>query len=151
MDILDEYLQSGNPDASKNNLVVMLYLLSEIQQSEYGLLEPRTLVCQNLVVGLLGHQQGLLYHTLYAQCVQGETHLSGGGTVDEDNESDDSLLVAKYARLICIYESLGKGVMTSGAERSSDRSSEGSNSVLESEEVFPDEAREYPVKPGCSP
>ncbi|GKC24412.1 putative ribonuclease H-like domain-containing protein, partial [Tanacetum coccineum] len=164
-----------NPDASKNNLVVMLYLLSEIQQSEYGLLEPRTLVCQNLVVGLLGHQQGLLYHTLYAQCVQGETHLKwwavepqqslnsiqsqipevgqkissgrwcelkvaqfgaqnlhygheshynnngdngttrgegkigGGGTVDEDNESDDSLLVAKYACLICMYGSLGKG------------------------------------------
>ncbi|GJV55905.1 hypothetical protein Tco_1456910 [Tanacetum coccineum] len=34
------------------------------------------------------------------------------------------------------------GVMASGAERSSDRSSEGSDSDLESEEVFPGEAGE---------
>nr|GEY87067.1 hypothetical protein [Tanacetum cinerariifolium] len=74
--------------------------------------------------------------------LRGQTGVGGGGIVDEDNESDYSLLVAQYARLIYIYGSSGKGVMASGAERSSDGSYEGSDSVSESEDVFPGVAGE---------
>ncbi|GJV31325.1 hypothetical protein Tco_1391725 [Tanacetum coccineum] len=52
------------------------------------------------------------------------------------NESHTIRVISKW-----LYKrSSGKGVMASGAEQSSDRSSEGSDSVLELEEVFPSEA-----------
>ncbi|GKD36043.1 hypothetical protein Tco_1251552, partial [Tanacetum coccineum] len=60
----------------------------------------------------------------------------GGAIGARGSEIGDSLLVALYACITYIYGSLWKGEMVSEAERSLDKSSEGSK------EVFPGEAGE---------
>ncbi|GJT08592.1 hypothetical protein Tco_0843054 [Tanacetum coccineum] len=68
----------------------------------------------------------------------------GGAIGAHGGRIGDLLLVALYACMTFIYGSSWKGEMASEAKRSLDKSSK------DSEEVFPSEAGNSPVKPGYS-
>ncbi|GJS84163.1 hypothetical protein Tco_0750704 [Tanacetum coccineum] len=109
------YIRSRNPDASKNNLVVMPYLLS-LKSINLGRKKYR------------GSNSGDGGNTRDGgKIVGGAIGARGDGIVN-------SSLVALYACMTFIYGSSWKGEMASEAKRSLDKSSKGS------EKVFPDEA-----------
>ncbi|GJW36143.1 hypothetical protein Tco_0059063 [Tanacetum coccineum] len=152
LDILDDHLRveilTTEQEQSRRHA---LFSFSKIQQSGYGLLEVRSLVCQNLVSRSVPHgaSDASYENSPKSQipevgqrnnCDGGNTGDGGkivGGAIGACSSGIGySLLVALYARMTFIYGSSWKGEMSSKAEQSIDESSE------ESEEVFPGEAGE---------
>ncbi|GKC58724.1 hypothetical protein Tco_1086322 [Tanacetum coccineum] len=140
---------SRNLDVSKNNLVAMPpFAFSKIQQSGYWLLEVWFLVEESIEENdrkRARFQGGII--SLGRKKSRGSNSGDGGNTGDESKMGNEvigacgrgigySLLVALYTCMTFIYRSSWKGEMVSEAERSLDKSSEGS------EEVFPGEAGE---------
>ncbi|GKC24989.1 hypothetical protein Tco_1027139, partial [Tanacetum coccineum] len=115
---------SRSPDVNKNNHA--LFALSEIQKSEYGLLEVQFIVGQNLAKSW-GSNSGNTGDG--GKIVGGAIGACGRGI-------GNSLLVALYACMTFIYGSSWKGEIASEAKRYLDKSSQGSR------EVFPGEAGE---------
>nr|GEV38368.1 reverse transcriptase domain-containing protein [Tanacetum cinerariifolium] len=106
------FVRSRNPDASKNNLVVMSHLLSLKSSNLGGKISSRRKKSQGSNIGDSGNT--------------GDGGKTVSGAIRARGEISYSLLVALYACMTFIYGSSWKGEMASEAQRSLDRSFEGS-------------------------